>query len=152
MRKEKEEPAPIRQSVHVDCPIEDAFRLFTERFDDWWPLASFSVSGDEAESCEIEPWVGGKVLERGRSGEQHEWGSVTVWDPPERDEFTWRLFTDEREPGVERGNAESVTVDFRVEADGTRITLTHRGWHWAGVATCVSRFARFVSEQMLAAV
>jgi uncharacterized protein YndB with AHSA1/START domain len=152
VRKEKEEPAPIRQSVHVDCPIEDAFRLFTERFDDWWPLASFAVSGDEAESCEIEPWVGGKVLERTRSGEEHEWGSVTVWDPPERLEFTWRLFTDEREPGGERDNDESVTVDFRVEADGTRVTLTHRGWHWAGVATCVSRFAWFVSEQMLAAV
>ena len=95
---------------------------------------------------------GGNVLERTRSGEEHEWGSVTVWDPPERLEFTWRLFTDEREPGGERGNDESVTVDFRVEADGTRVTLTHRGWHWAGVATCVSRFARFVSEQMLAAV
>jgi hypothetical protein len=152
MRKEKEKPAPIRQSVHVDCPIEDAFRLFTERFDDWWPLASFSVSGDEAEHCEIEPWVGGKVLERTRSGEEHEWGSVTVWDPPERVELTWRLFTGAQSLRGERGNDESVTVDFRVEADGTRITLTHRGWHLAGVATCVSRFAQFVSEQILAAV
>jgi Activator of Hsp90 ATPase homolog 1-like protein len=152
MRKEKEKPAPIRQSVHVDCPIEDAFRLFTERFDDWWPLASFSVSSDEAEHCEIEPWVGGKVLERTRSGEEHEWGSVTVWDPPERVDFTWRPFTAERDRRGERSNDESVRVEFRVEADGTRVTLTHHGWDWAGVATCVSRFARFVSEEMLVAV
>ena len=145
MGKEKETPAPIRQSVHVDCPIEDAFRLFTEGFAEWWPLASCSVSGDEAERCDIEPWVGGKVLERTRSGEEYEWGTVTVWDPPERVEF--RSHRDAR-----FDDDQTVTVDFRVEADGTRVTLTHRGWQWAGVATCSSRFARFVAEQMLVAV
>jgi hypothetical protein len=144
MRKEKETPAPIRQSVHVDSPIEDAFRLFTEGFAEWWPLTSYSVSGDEAERCDIEPWVGGKVLERKRSGEQTEWGSVTVWDPPERVEFTWH-------PDAPYGDDQTVTVDFCVEADGTRVTLTHRGWQWAGVATCASRFAEFVAEQMLVA-
>ena len=143
--REKETPPPIRQSVHVDCAIEDAFRLFTEGFAEWWPLASCSVSGDEAERCDIEPWVGGKVLERTRSGEEHEWGNVTVWDPPERVEFTWH-------PAAPSDDDQTVTVDFRVEADGTRVTLTHRGWQWVGVATCVSRFACFVAEQVLVAV
>ena len=139
MGKEKETPAPIRQSVHVDCPIEDAFHLFTERLAEWWPLAA------EAERFEIEPWVGGKVFERTRSGEEHEWGTVTVWDPPERVAFTWH-------PDARFDGDQTVTVEFRVEADGTRVTLTHYGWQWAGVATCASRFARFVSEQMLVAV
>jgi Activator of Hsp90 ATPase homolog 1-like protein len=152
MGKEKETPAPIRQSVHVDCAIEDAFRLFTEGFAEWWPLASCSVAGDEAEHCAIEPWVGGKVFERTRSGEEREWGSVTIWDPPKRVEFSWRLFTSERDRGGPRNDDQTVTVDFRVEADGTRVTLTHRGWQWAGVATCASRFAGYVCEQMLVAV
>ena len=138
MGKEKETPAPIRQSVHVDCPIEDAFRFFTEGFAEWWPLASC----EEAERMEIEPWRGGKVLERTRSGKEHEWGTVTVWDPPDRVEITWHLDSPD-------GNDQTVTVDFCVEADGTRVTLTHRGWQWAGVATCASRFARFVAQQML---
>jgi hypothetical protein len=145
MGKEKETPAPIRQSVHVDCPIEDAFRLFTEGIAEWWPLASCSIEGDQAERIEIEPWVGGKVLEQTSSGEEHEWGTVTVWDPPDRVEFTWH-------PDSPDDNDQTVTVDFRVEADGTRVALTHYGWQWAGVATCAARFARFVSEQLLVAV
>jgi hypothetical protein len=76
MSKPKGQHEPIRQSVHVDCPVEDAFRLFTEGFADWWPLALYSITGDEAETCVIEPWAGGRVLERNRSGEEHEWGSV----------------------------------------------------------------------------
>jgi uncharacterized protein YndB with AHSA1/START domain len=151
MGKEKQTPAPIRQSVHVDCPIEDAFRLFTEGFAAWWPLTS-RAEWDEGEHIDIEPWIGGKILERTRSGEEHDWGTVTAWDPPERVEFTWRFFDLEQNPVVSPEGDQTVTVDFRVEADGTRVTLTHRGWQWAGVATCASRFGRFVAEQMLVAV
>jgi hypothetical protein len=144
MRKENETRAPIRQSVHVDCAPEDAFRLFTEGFGEWWPPASWSADGRDSERCAIEPWAGGRVFERERSGEEHEWGSVTVWDPPSRLELAWH-------PGATRDNEQTVTVDFHVEADGTRVTVTHRGWHRAGVAVCASPFARFVSEQMLVA-
>jgi uncharacterized protein YndB with AHSA1/START domain len=142
MAQAPEKHAPIRQSVHVDCPIEDAFRLFTERFGEWWPLASFSVSGEDAESCAIEPWAGGKVLERTRSGEEREWGTVIDWDPPRRLELTWHA-------GQRSGHDQTVEVEFSVEADGTRVTLTHRGWHLAGVETC---FAGFVAEQVMMAV
>ena len=139
MAQAEEKRTPIRQSVHVDCPIEDAFQLFTEKFGEWWPLALYSSSGEEAESCEIEPWPGGKVLERTTSGEEREWGAVIEWDPPRRVEFTWH-------PGrADRG--ERVQVEFSVEADGTRVTLTHSGWDLSGVATC---FAGFVAHQMVA--
>lgn len=142
MAKAEEKHAPVRQSVHVDCPIEDAFRLFTEGFSEWWPLASYSLA--DSEKCEIEPWEGGRVFERGLSGEEHEWGAVTVWDPPHRVEFTWN-------PGVQPDHAQTVDVQFSVEADGTRVTLTHGGWHLAGVETCLSRFAAFASGQTMVA-
>ena len=153
MRKGNEEHAPIQQSVHLDCPVEDAFRLFTERFAEWWPLSSHSVAGEDADSCEIEPWRGGKVLERTRSGEEHEWGDVLVWDPPERVEFTWH-------PGGRRDENQTVNIEFRVETQGTRVTLTHRGWQLAGAEICASLwattlarcFAPFVCEQTLVAV
>jgi uncharacterized protein YndB with AHSA1/START domain len=67
-------------------------------------------------------------------------GAVTVWEPPTRIEFTWR----------HDGN-QTVNVEFEVEADGTRVTLTHYGWETSGVAVCASGFARFVCEQMLVA-
>ena len=116
MGNEKQTHEPVRQSVHVDCPVEDAFRLFTESFDAWWP-------GDESERPAVED------------------GSVTVWDPPARIEFTWS-----------RGGEQTVNVEFRVEADGTRVTLTHHGWKDAGVMSCAARFAHFVSQQALVAV
>src|SRR5579871_6625336 len=126
MGKGEEKHAPIRQSVHVDCPVEEAFRLFTEGIWEWWPLARYSESGEEAEHCAVEPWVGGRVFERTRSGEEREWGSVTVWDPPGRVEFTWQ------------GKDQSVSVEFDVEADGTRVTLTHTGWQLSEAAVCLA--------------
>ena len=150
MADPEEKHAPVQHSVHVDCPIEDAFECFTGRLAEWWPLASHSVSGEQAASCAFEPWVGGRVLERTRSGEEHEWGSVLAWDPPRRVEFTWH-------PGEREDRRQTVEVEFRVEADGTRVTLTHTGWQRAGVPACSAAqwpfilelcFARFFTAQM----
>jgi uncharacterized protein YndB with AHSA1/START domain len=82
------------------------------------------------------------LFERTRSGEELEWGTVTVWDPPKLLEFTWN-------PAAARDDAQSVSIEFSVEADGTRVTLIHQGWERTGVETC---FAAFVSEKMLVAV
>lgn len=131
MKKENDRYEAVRQSIYVDCPVEDAFRLFTEGFGKWWPLAPYSEAGEDAETCEIEPWRGGRIFERTRSGKEREWGAVTTWNPPGRLEFTWN-------PGGPRDERQTVAVEFQVEADGTRVTLTHRGWQLAGVAVCVS--------------
>lgn len=131
----KAEEKQIQQSVHVDCPIEEAFRLFTEELAEWWPEKG-------VDHCEIEPWVGGRVFERSQSGEEREWGTVVDWDAPQRVEFTWY-------PEQSRDDDQTVAVEFRVEGEGTRVTLTHRGWDRAGVAVC---FAGFVSERMLVAI
>ena len=132
MEEAKGKPEPIRQSVRVDCPIDDAFRLFTEEFAEWWPLA---------DDGEIEPWVGGRVFERTRSGEERDWGSVTAWDPPGHLQLTWY-------PGTDRDDRQTVDVEFFVEADGTRVMLTHSGWETTGTILGLS-FSKFVCEQML---
>ena len=154
MGAEERKHEPIQQSVHVDCPVEEAFRLFTEGLGEWWPLKSHSVAEDEAESCEMEPWEGGRVLERTRFGEEHEWGSVSVWDPPRRVELTWH-------PGEPAGGSQTVDVEFLVDADGTRVIVTHHGWQFAGAARCsiqacapqwhtlLSRFREFAAAEML---
>ncbi len=160
MKKEKERQEPIRKSVHVDCRVEDAFKLFTEGFGEWWPLDSYSETGNEAQTCEMEPWVGGRVFERSRSGEERDWGSVIGWNPPNRVEFTFNP----RRPLDDR---QTVSVEFAVEADGTRVTLVHSGWPLEGVPVAASVmamggapqllellrvcFAAFAAEQVLAA-
>ena len=131
MKNKNENAEPIQRSVQIDCPVEDAFRLFTEGFGKWWPLAPGSESGEGARTCEIEPWVGGRVLERSPSGLEREWGEVTVWSPPGSLEFTWH-------PGGPKDERQTVSVEFQEEAEGTRVTLTHHGWQLAGVAVCTS--------------
>jgi uncharacterized protein YndB with AHSA1/START domain len=132
MGEAKRTHEPVEQSVHVDCTIEDAFRLFTEAFAQWWPFS---------QGVEIEPWQGGKVLERTLSGQDRDLGTVLRWDPPHRLEFTWH-------PGNSDDDDQTVTVAFCIEADGTRVTVTHYGWQHAGLEICSSA-VRFVSEQML---
>jgi len=130
-KNENDNAEPIKHSVHVDCPLEDAFRLFTEGFGKWWPLALGSGSGKDDHTCEIEPWVGGRVLERSRTGLEREWGLVTNWNPPVNLEFTWN-------PGGCKDERQTVSVEFQEEAEGTRVILTHRGWHLAGVVVCTT--------------
>ena len=135
MKDKKEQAAePIQQSVHVDCPVEDAFRFFTEGFGQWWPLAPDSSSDGTPPTCEIEPWVGGRVLERSPSGAEREWGTVMSWNPPGNLEFTWN-------PEGPKDDRQTVSVEFQEEDGGARVTLTHRGWQFAGVAVCVSGVA-----------
>lgn len=131
MKDKPKSADPIQQSVHVACPLEDAFRLFTEGFGKWWPLAPGSGPGAEGRMCEMEPGVGGRVLERSPSGVERTWGEVTVWNPPGNLEFTWN-------PGGPKDDRQAVAVEFQEEAEGTKVTLTHRGWQFAGVAVCVS--------------
>lgn len=128
---ENDNAEPIKQSIHVDCPPDHAFRLFTEGFGKWWPLALGSGSGKEEQTCEIEPWVGGRVVERSPGGLEREWGTVTVWNPPANLEFTWN-------PGGRKDERQTVSVEFHQEAEGARVTLTHCGWQLAGVAVCES--------------
>jgi uncharacterized protein YndB with AHSA1/START domain len=135
---------PIVQSVWVDCPAADAFRFFTEGFSEWWPLHTRSIHKENAERCEIEPWPGGRIFERTHDGSEEQWGTIIGWEPPDRLEFTWC-------PGRPEDRGETVEVQFAVEADGTRLTLIHRGWSRAGEMSCaLACFAAAARQQLVA--
>jgi len=159
MPQTKDRHVAVQQSVVVDCPIQDAFRLFTDAFGDWWPAALYSHNGEDVDTCVMEPWPNGRVFERTRSGEEVLWGSILEWDPPRHLRFTWNLSgaKDERE---------IVDVRFDVDADGTKVTVIHSGWELSGVAVnaivmqgaamwpavLTQFFLPFVGEQMLVMV
>ncbi len=111
---------PVQKSIFVRRRPEDAFRLFTE-MQRWWPLKDgMSWGGDRANEIIFEGRVGGRFFERYRDGEEYEVGRVTVFDPPARVVFTWKAPSWDASTEVE--------VRFAAEADGTRVTLEHRGW------------------------
>jgi uncharacterized protein YndB with AHSA1/START domain len=118
--------APVVKSLVVGLPVEAAFRLFTVDANRWWPLATHSVFGEAAAECHLQGWLDGRFYEVHRDGaQQAEWGRVLAWEPPRRLLFSFY-------PGHEPDPAQQVEVVFEPEADGTRVTLTHRGWERLG--------------------
>jgi uncharacterized protein YndB with AHSA1/START domain len=115
----------VRESVLVELPLEQAFALFTDGINEWWPLEEgYSFGGDRAREVHLEPWVGGRLYERWVDGEEFQTGRVTECDRPHRIVFTWR---DEHE----RGEME-VEVRFTPEGDATRVAVEHRGFERLG--------------------
>lgn len=112
---------PLRREVVVRRSPEEAFEIFTARFTTWWPLHKFSLHQAEAQSCCIEPRVGGEVFEVAKNGDRGTWGKVVLWDPPHRFAMTWH-------PGRDPESAQEVEVRFVAVPDGTQVQLTHRGW------------------------
>ncbi|GAB2595245.1 SRPBCC domain-containing protein [Kribbella endophytica] len=112
---------PLVKTVVVPTAPERAFRLFTEEFGKWWPLATHSVRGDEATDVRLEGAVGGQIVEYDAGGPVGSWGTVSDWDPPHTVSFTWH-------PGSDPKQAGRVTVRFRAKDNGTLVELTHTGW------------------------
>jgi uncharacterized protein YndB with AHSA1/START domain len=104
---------------------ESAFHRFTEEIGSWWPLRSHSVGKANALKVELEPHVGGRIVERERDGRENVWGEILAWDPPELVRFTWH-------PGRQAETAQEVEVRFSAEGRGTRVKLTHSGWERLG--------------------
>lgn len=116
---------PLRITLEVGCPPEQAFSLWTRRTSTWWPV-SHTVSGHPGLEVVIEPHVGGRIFERTPDGEEHDWGRVTAWEPPRRLGYLWHLRQD-------RADATEVEITFLpADGRGTRLSIVHRGWDALG--------------------
>jgi uncharacterized protein YndB with AHSA1/START domain len=122
---------PVVKSITVECTPEEAFRYFTAEINKWWPLERHSCiahgSGfkEKPASCLFEQHRGGRIIERGHSGEEHVWGTVLVWNPPSRVAFSWHPMRDEK-------TAQTVDVRFSLVPKGTQVVLTHSDWEHLG--------------------
>jgi uncharacterized protein YndB with AHSA1/START domain len=117
--------APVRRSVDVKFSVAEAFRVFTEEIDSWWPLATHSIGQTESVACFFEGREGGRIYETHKDGSIHLWGTVTAWEPPTRLVFSWH-------PGREAATAQEVELRFSKRGSGARIALEHRGWEILG--------------------
>jgi uncharacterized protein YndB with AHSA1/START domain len=121
---------PLRLTLDVACAPEDAFAVWTERFSLWWP-ADHTATGDPA-LVALEPRLGGRIYERAADGTEHNWGEITLWEPPERLGYVWHLLRD-------RADATDVEISFRAHESGTRVEIEHRGWERLGADADVWR-------------
>lgn len=117
---------PLRLSFEVACSTEHAFRVWTAQIGTWWP-PDHTVTGRDDVVIVLEGGVGGRIFERTAEGVEHEWGHVTLWNPPTRLGYRWHLRAD-------RENATDVEVHFVARGTATRIEIEHRGWERLGEA------------------
>lgn len=119
---------PIERSLTVDADPERAFRFFTEKIGDWWPLEDYSVFSmtgrGRPDSIHFEPGVGGRVYER-LGDEEATWGEVKVWEPPHRVVMSWNTNADWPEDT-------EVELTFSEERSGTRVHVRHTGFERLG--------------------
>jgi len=74
----------------------------------------------------LEPRAGGRIFERTVAGAEHEWGEVTIWEPPTRLGYLWHLRRD-------RSDATEVEIQFIDCGDATtRVEIEHRRWEALG--------------------
>jgi Activator of Hsp90 ATPase homolog 1-like protein len=116
---------PIRLAFDVDCPPDHAFETWTSRIGQWWPL-DHTVSAENGLSVVLEGRPGGRIFECTPAGIEHEWGEVTVWEPPTRFGYLWHLRRD-------RADATDVEIRFVERGGGlTRVEIVHSGWERLG--------------------
>ena len=116
---------PIRISFEVACPPAHAFETWTTRIDQWWP-ADHTVTAADGLEVVLEGRPGGRIFERTPAGDEHEWGEVTIWEPPTRLGYLWHLRRD-------RADATDVEIRFVDRGDGsTRVEIVHSAWERLG--------------------
>jgi len=119
------ERTSIQTDIVVEAPVDHAFRVFTEQFDEIKPREHNMLAVDIAESV-FEPRAGGRVYDRGVDGSECQWARVIAYEPPRRIVFScdispqWQIETD-----LDR--ASEVEVRFIAETpERTRVELEHR--------------------------
>ena len=118
------DPNCVRKVVRVDAPQMVAWRVFTEKMGEWWPLTFYKIGKANAVDAVIEPRVGGRWYERGDDGSTCQWGSVLAWEPPSRLLLSWDINADWQYDSTLKTEIE---VLFTAEArDRTRVALEHR--------------------------
>jgi uncharacterized protein YndB with AHSA1/START domain len=116
-------------SIEVGGDPRTAFDVFTAEIGGWWRRGTrYWVDPARALAMRFEPRVGGRLVEvyDAATGEGHDVGLVTAWEPGSRLHFTWRM------PDWPDGISTDVEVDFEPVGTNTLVSVVHHGWERLG--------------------
>ncbi len=117
--------AVVKRTIHVNAPIETAFRVLTQKMGEWWPTTHHIGATPFAEIV-VEPRAGGRWFERDSKGAECDWGKVLVWEPPKQVVVSWHLQPDFKY-NADASKASEVSFEFIAEgAAATRMEFEHR--------------------------
>lgn len=116
---------PVRKSIVVRASLADAFLVFTEEVDAWWPR-THHIGKSPMQRVRIEGRVDGRCYTEQVDGSECDWGSILVWDPPHRLVMSWQVTPAwSYEPDPARSS--EVEVRFtRLAGGAVRVDLEHR--------------------------
>lgn len=115
----------VRHHVVVDLPVERAFRLFVEQFDQVKPHEHNLLSSPIVETV-FEARVGGAVFDRGEDGTICRWARVLEFDPPHGFVISWDISPAWK---IETDPDRCSEVEFTFTEQGaeqTRLEVEHR--------------------------
>jgi activator of Hsp90 ATPase-like protein len=127
-----ETSTPVVVDITVEAPVQDAWRTFTEDLGSWWPVLRHSIGEKRVTEVLMEGKTGGRVFERWDNGEEYVWADILEWDEPTKLALSWH-------PNPEATTATELEVRFEPVAEGTRVTLEHRGWESLGELAAEAR-------------
>jgi len=132
--------APVRKSITVRASVPQAFEVFTEDCDSWWPR-THHIGSSPMRKAIIENRLGGRCYSEQIDGTECDWGQVLVWEPPHRLVFAWQIGSDWKyEPDLAKSS--EVEIRFSAQPDGrTLVSLEHRHFDRAGATAGAMRAA-----------
>lgn len=106
----------IVNSVFLALDKARSFDLFTSEIGAWWPADRRHTKDPTSEIFLLRS---GRFFERAADGDEVDLGCVTAWQEPDLIILDFHIATGPDHPT-------QVEIRFESEADGTRITVTHR--------------------------
>ncbi len=115
----------LQVEITVEVPVEHAFEVFTERFDEIKPR-EHNLLAVPIERTVLEPRVGGTIRDIGVDGSTCVWARVLAYEPPHRLVISWDINPRwQIEPDFSRTS--EVEIRFLADTpDRTRVVLEHR--------------------------
>lgn len=140
MPSESQQHPPVRKSITVRASVQQAFEIFTEDFDSWWPR-SHHIGSSPMRKAIIESRLGGRCYSEQIDGTECDWGQVLAWEPPHRLVIAWQIGGDWKyEPDLAKSS--EVDIRFSAQPDGrTLVSLEHRHLDRAGASAGAMRAA-----------
>ena len=120
---------PLVSRIEVPCGQQRAFDIFIKEMGSWWPLQKRSMSlkgGGAPKALNVDPRVGGRIVEVARDGTEHHWGTIKTLSPHD-------LVTMDFHMGMPPDRASLVEVRFTpLGQDRTEVELIQSNWEGFG--------------------